>query len=769
MKNTIFFYWIFLLLFSQASCSDNKEENKPDPVPPISEIVDGLNVYPQKANASAELKITYKAPKSSALYAYAGDVYAHIGAIDGSEWMYVPATWNENIAKCKMTREADNVWSISLSPTIRQWFGAADGVYIQKIGLVVRSADGSKQTSDLFVPVTDSSFTPSEIVYAPQPAGTTEGINIVDASTVTLVLYDKDINGKYKDYAYVIGDFNDWKIDYAYQMKRDKDTDCWWCTLTGLDSQVEYAFQYYIGSKADGAIRLADAYTEKILDPANDSAIPASTYPNLRKYPLDKTVGIASTFKTQPEAYSWRVADFKVEDKHNLVIYEMLFRDFTTSGDINGAMDKLDDLKNLGVNAIELMPVQEFDGNDSWGYNPCFYFAMDKAYGTREMYKKFIDACHEKGMAVILDVVYNHATGNFPFAKLYWNSENNKTAANNPWFNVDAPHPYSVFHDFNHESPLVRKFVKRNLKFLLDEYKIDGFRFDLTKGFTQKTSTESNASTKDDSRIAILKDYNAAIKKTSPDAIVILEHFAEESEEKELADAGMMLWRNLNDAYCQSAMGWQERSAFTALTTTKTTMPFGSWVGYMESHDEERTSYKQVAYGNYNLKTDLPTRMKQLAVNSALFFTVPGPKMIWQFGEVGYDVSIDEGGRTGRKPVKWDYYNQAARKELHTVYSQLIHLRFAAPELFTASSSFIWSVSEKDWSNGRSLTLKSTTGKALVVVGNFTDKAVSCTATFPETGNWYNYMNNAEILSVTSGTMKIDVPAHGFYVYTNFK
>ena len=127
------------------------------------------------------------------------------------------------------------------------------------------------------------------------------------------------------------------------------------------------------------------------------------------------------------------------------------FSVITASNDLNGAMQKLDYLKSLGVNAIELMPVQEFDGNDSWGYNPCFFFALDKAYGTKKMYKDFIDACHKAGMAVIFDVVYNHATGSMPFAKLYWNSANNKTAPNNPYFNVDAPHPYSVFHDFNHE------------------------------------------------------------------------------------------------------------------------------------------------------------------------------------------------------------------------------------------------------------------------------------------------------------------------------
>lgn len=254
-----------------------------------------------------------------------------------------------------------------------------------------------------------------------------------------------------------------------------------------------------------------------------------------------------------------------MKDADKLVIYELLLRDFTASSDIHGAMSKLSYLKEMGINAIELMPTQEFDGNDSWGYNPCYFFAMDKAYGTKKDYKDFIDACHQEGIAVILDVVYNHATGNFPHAKMYWNASANKTASNNPFFNVDAPHPYSVFHDFNHENAWVRNYVKRNLQFLLEEYNLDGFRFDLTKGFTQKSSTESSASNYDASRVAILKDYHAAIKEVKKDAFVILEHFCDSKEEKELAADGLHLWRNVNYAYCQSAMGWNEGSDFSAM------------------------------------------------------------------------------------------------------------------------------------------------------------------------------------------------------------
>lgn len=175
------------------------------------------------------------------------------------------------------------------------------------------------------------------------------------------------------------------------------------------------------------------------------------------------------------------------------MIYELLLRDFTATGDLNGAMEKIGYLKSLGFNAVELMPVQEFDGNDSWGYNPCFHFALDKAYGTDHMYKAFTINATKWVWLFFLMLFTIHASGSHPFARLYWDTKNNRTAADNPWFNVKEPHPYGVFHDFNHDSPLVRAFVKRNLKFLLEEYRIDGFRFDMTKGFTQNSSTEATA------------------------------------------------------------------------------------------------------------------------------------------------------------------------------------------------------------------------------------------------------------------------------------
>lgn len=747
----------FVLAF--AACSDDKEELQENQ----TVVPDGLSFTPTAPDADHPLVITFKADAKSALHGYKGDVYVHIGVVSEDTWLFVPAEWTENKDKCKMTSTEANVWSIALNPNIREWFGCGK-TPVNRIGIVIRNADGSKKgiESDSFIEVTDTKyegFIPGEMKNAALPAGMVEGINVVDDSTVTLVLYDKDTNGNHKDFAHVVGDFNNWTLnnDEKSQMYRDDASGCWWITLTGLDASKEYAFQYYVGTKSGEVIRLADAYAEKILDPDNDKYISASTYNESMDYP-EGGVGIVSTFKIQKDSYSWKVNDFKIANPEQLVIYELHLRDFTDTGDINGAMGKLAYLKEMGVNAIELMPVQEFDGNDSWGYNPCFFFAMDKAYGTKTMYKQFIDACHEAGMAVVLDVVYNHATGNHPFAKLYWDGGKNKTASNNPYFNVDAPHPYSVFHDFNHESALVRKFVKRNLQFLLREYKVDGFRFDLTKGFTQNKSNESTASNYDESRVTVLKDYNAAIKEAKDDAYVILEHFCDSKEEKELAADGMHLWRNLNNAYCQSAMGYVENSSFGSLYEETP-----AWVGFMESHDEERAAYKQSQWGNGVLKNDLDARMDQLALNTAFFLTVPGPKMVWQFGEMGYDISIEENGRTGRKPLHWEYLEDTDRKELHDVYVGLMKLRNVHPELFDSSAVLTWKVGVSDWNNGRSLLVESITGKQLVVMGNFTHNAVD--VAFPATvGNWTNYLTGKS----EAVNAQVNVPAHGYVVYTNF-
>lgn len=681
-------------------------------------LVDGtatrLWTEPALPNADEALRIYFRAGKTSPLKGYTGDVYAHIGILEYGTWKFVQADWNENIDKCKLIKDAAaDTWYLELGPTVRQYFNSGTTAVTQ-IGIVIRSQDSSLKgiQEDRFITVTDDKyqpFKPEPYVSQSVPGGCTYGIN-ASGSQITFVLHDKDTKGEHKDYAFIMGDFNDWTLsnDDKSRMYRDDANGCWWLTVTGLDPEKEYRFQYHLGEysgidgEPDKVIRMSDPFAEKVLDPDNDKWINYhnTIYPEDQMvYPGDKGAsGTVACVKINRDNFAW--TPFQMKNKDCPVIYEMLFGDYTTTHDIAGAMAKLDYLQTLGVNAVELMPIQEFDGNTSWGYNPNHYFALDKAYGTREQYKQFIDECHKRGIAVILDVVYNHSTGSSPLAKLYWNSSNNKTASNNPYFFVDAMHPFNVFHDINHSNTFVQQVVKRSLVYLVEEYNVDGFRFDLSKGFTW---TSSGWGGTDNNRINLIKDYARAIRQVDPDSYIILEHWEDEKpnkstlqdkfpEESQYVRDGMHPWKKMNWAYCETAMGY---SADLSGTHAWLDNAYGAtgWVTFMESHDEERMAYKQEKHGSSTIKNSHEARMQNLANNAVCFLTIPGPKMIWQMGELGYnynkwcneqgeDGTANEQYETDRKPVKWEYYNDAHRKALYDVYCKLNALRNNNPDLF---------------------------------------------------------------------------------------
>ncbi len=156
------------------------------------------------------------------------------------------------------------------------------------------------------------------------PPGVVDGINYIDDQTVTLVLY-----APYKNSVFAFGDFSNWEIGAEYKFKRTtsdpQSTDTrYWLTITGLQAGTEYAFQYLI----DENLVIAEPYTDKVLDPWNDSYIDQSTYPNLKPYPAGKTNGIVSVLETGQQPYNWQVENFTPPDENNMVVYELLIRDF---------------------------------------------------------------------------------------------------------------------------------------------------------------------------------------------------------------------------------------------------------------------------------------------------------------------------------------------------------------------------------------------------------------------------------------------------------
>jgi glycosidase len=688
----------------------------------------------------------------SGLDGYTGTVYAHTGVtVEGlGLWQHVIGDWGNNTNQPALTRLGANLYELIVTPSIEEYYSALAGEKITQMCFVLRSANGSQQTSpDIFINVysgenitinspdslaiyspgivtinavsifatsmtlfvdeteittqtgtelnydytvsdpgthtvritaTDGSTTLEEstcffvrgetvIEDLPSP-DLVDGINYIDNQTVTLVLF-----APFKEFVYLKGSFNDWVLTLSNQMKKTSDGKRYWITLTGLTPGQEYIYQYVV----DGVITIADPYADKLSDPWNDQYISNVTYPNLIDYPGGKTTGIASVFQTDQTLYTWNDGSWVRPPQDDLVIYELLVRDFVAAHDYQTLIDTIAYLKNLGINAIELMPVSEFEGNSSWGYNASFYFAPDKYYGTKDKLKEFIDVCHQNGMAVIMDIVLNHSYGQSPLVQLYFDpaaGDYGQPTAENPWYNETSPNTdYSWGFDFDHTSPETKIFVSRVVKYWLSNYHFDGFRFDFTKGFT---NTPGNGWAYDASRIQILKNIADTIWTNTPGAYIILEHFTANNEEIELSDYNMMLWGNITYSYAQASMGWTNQWDFSWASYLERGWNNPGLVSYMESHDEERMMFRNISNGNSSGTYDIQnpeTALKRAELAAAFFFTIPGPKMIWQFEELGYDISIDNPCRICEKPILWNYFSEEKRNDLYRYFKALIKLK----------------------------------------------------------------------------------------------
>ncbi|MBI1769373.1 MAG: T9SS type A sorting domain-containing protein [Bacteroidetes bacterium] len=622
-----------------------------------------------------------------------------------------------------------------------------------------------------------------------RPVGIIDGINynLSDPTKATLCFWAPG-----KSSVYAFGDFTDWNILPKYLM--NKDGEHFWVEVSGLTSGTEYAFQYLVND----SLRIADPYSDKILEP-DDNKIPATTYPNLKTIP-SKALSSQwyfnhfSVLQTAQAPYQWQTPNYQKPAKEKLVIYELLIRDFFSSDHRNfqSLIDTVSYFKRLGINAVELMPVTEFNGEIGWGYNPTSMFALQKYYGTKNKMKEFVDKCHANGIAVIMDMVMNHQDLPNSYALLDFDFANGHPKSANKWFNVSAPHPYSVFFDLNHESKYTQKYLDTVNYYWMNEFKIDGYRYDLSKGFTQTKSTESTAGNYDQSRINNLTRMADALWARFPDAYIILEHFAANAEETVLANyrvgegKGMMLWGNFNYAYSQATMGYSSGSDIGWMYYGNRGWTSPRAVGYMESHDEERIMYRNLQYGNvsgsYSVK-NLATALQRMKTAAVMFYTIPGPKMLWEFGEFGFDLSINtclsksvnDTCRLTPKPALWtNYLQDQDRTSLQKHISDLIRLRKNYDVFTTKGAATITSGS----SLVQQMTLKNTpytsvpndsTKMNVQIAANFDVTGQVVSILFPHTGTWYDYYNQGAPVTVSGAALAITLQPGDFKLYTDVK
>jgi hypothetical protein len=601
---------------------------------------------------TGKITITFDPSKGNAGMKNATKCYAHTGYCTKTQnWLGVKAEWRDPSAP-QLTK-VGNVWQLEIN-NMYTYYNIPTGTDVYALCFVFNDGpNGTKEgkTSsggDIFVVIGEE--TGGDIwdavegvapITGTRPAGIVNGIYYgADGTSVTLCTYAASKTQPAKR-VFLLGDMTDWKLKPEYQMKREGNY--FWITVTGLVPGQEYRFQYAV-ERADGVKKqISDLFSEKVIHP-DDQWEPRKADPGLIQYPLKGADGgYVSVIQTQKPAFQWSDATlhFQRPDKNNLVIYELWVYDYTPKRNLIGVQERLDYLQQLGVNAIELMPICEFDGNYNWGYSPNHYFAPDRAYGSETQIKTFIDECHKRGMAVIMDMVFNHATGLNPMNKLY---PYGTDLSSNPWFCTQVPHDDNVYEKWNHDFAPARDMFTRALQYWIKEYKIDGYRMDLSHGMCgcgTKSSYDYEKLMNNISHyytnavLAAAKNSNGSYPNGEP--YFILEHWGPKMNEQRprLVQQGMLCWDNTNYAYTQVASGWLDQKDDISPANQD------GYVTYAESHDEERMQYKAKTFGNGAIKTNEATRLARVPASVIMNVLLNGPHMLWQFEEIGYDFSIN--------------------------------------------------------------------------------------------------------------------------------
>lgn len=584
-----------------------------------------------------------------------------------------------------------------------------------------------------------------------------------------------------KRHSVIVGSWDDYEISARNQMYYQdyEGARYFWVTVDNLAPATDYIYYYLI----DGDKEVGDPYARLVLDPWNDRYIKPSVFPNLPAYPGDKVQNVPlAVYNSARDEYDWEIEDFKGVPQSDLVIYELLIRDFTGtegrasgSGTVQGVIDKLDYIKGLGVNAVELLPIMEFNGNNSWGYNTNFYFAPDKAYGTPDDYRRLIDECHKRGLAVILDIVFNQSDGLHPWYQMY-------SVAKNPFYNGTAPHAYSVLNDWNQDNPLVQQQWHDALAYWMTAYKVDGFRFDLVKGLGNNDSykatynpasntwtgvTDAKTNAYNATRVARMKELHDAMRKVRPDAYFINENLAGAKEENEMAQDDEINWANVNYASCQFAMGFSSGSDLNRFYAPKDSRTWGSTVSYAESHDEERMAYKQQKYGAVGVKDNLEMSMRRLGSVAAQMLMSPGAHMIWQFQEFGADQTTknsDGGNNTSPKKVVWSYLDNEYRAGLAQSYRELCAIRTDNPELFRQGVNTTMMCAATNWSKGRSIVLADGSSELYCVVNPNLTGELSVSVPMTKASSSYKVLSASYGVKPVIGNKSITLPAGAYAV-----
>ena len=589
----------------------------------------------------------------------------------------------------------------------------------------------------------------TQVTHEAAPANIKDGVNI-NGNQVTFALY-----APAKAYISLLASFNR-EFPNGELMKLSGDT-LWWLTKT-LEPGT-YFYQYSI----QGEKLLADPWSKDVYwkEPGTENESSNYEYAKTRF-----TVG-AAPFDWTDEG--WDKPKFK-----DLVVYELYVRDFGGDhpGDYTDVRDKLEQgyFDSLGVNAIEFMPLNEFPGGWSWGYNPAFYMAPESEYGTPQELKELVDLLHEHGSAVIMDVVFNHMEGTAPLFQLYqpknkW-SYHDHDYAHCPYFhNQESQWFYKLQHwkevdgrkyrTWRHVSDVLETWVK--------DYHFDGFRFDVSWGVGWDGYNNNGMSY-----------YSWFLRQLdSTQYIIAEEDFYGGTNQVNVTETNAnwhfrfyhQMKANLREA-SDGGRNWGDMD-YTSGVLTYNNQPEGpdytypsGMLNFTESHDETRVIYECMVYSNPRMNRK--KAIKKSKLGAAVLLTSQGVPMLYHGQEFGQDGAKNG---TDAQPLKWDYLDTPEGQDLLNYYSRLVWFRKNWPALKSPDLKFL----TKD-SNKKLMVYQRRQGDDYVIVAaNFDCENHEITVPFPTDGDWYEFTSDDTVLVQYGSLTNYNLPHSTAKIFTNSK
>ncbi|CBN56349.1 MULTISPECIES: alpha-amylase family glycosyl hydrolase [Kamptonema] len=518
----------------------------------------------------------------------------------------------------------------------------------------------------------------------------------------------------YNKGAALIGTFSNWE-----EIPMEKGEDGFFRTQVELEDG-SYQYKFKIQSKSwfvepDQWIEIVDPYATDIDNPTQNGIV--------RIKDGDRIV----------DTYVWQHDDTPLPSDRELVIYEVHVADFSggeddpyARGKYKHVVEKLDYLCDLGINAIELMPVKEYPGDYSWGYNPRYFLATESSYGTTEGLKNLIDECHGRGIRVIMDGIFNHSESSSPLTQIdhdYWYHHSPRDPDNNwgPEFNYEL-------YDKNLDIKPAWQFIGDVVRFWVQEYHIDGIRYDAARqianyDFMHWITNEAKqvAGPKPFYNIAEFIPDNPSI--TNVDGPMdgcwhdsfyhcIIEYLCGEPVDLE----------NLKDIIDCKRQGY--------MGTTNV-------VNYLTNHDH---NHVMAELGDRGILDE--AAFKRAKLGSAIVMTAVGVPLLWmgeEFGEYKYK-TIEQA------KIDWTLLGNELNSGLFQYYKGLIHLRRENHALYTENIEFFHEDPEL---KVLAYTRWNDEGSRVVVVVNFSDNYLAgySVPNFPANGTWHEWTGNYDVES----------------------